>query len=862
MVLLIDGFTQATKKLELAYIMKNKSLKIANELRQSSDDLTRLARTYVVTGNEMYKEQFQEVLDIRNGVKPRPKEYNRIYWDFLAVDDKNKPRPDGEKIPLKEIMKKTGFPQNELDMLYESQKQSDALTYLEAKAMNAVKGIFQDTKGNYTIKAKPDMKMARDIMHSLQYHKIKINIMKPLDDFYKAYEIRTDGIIAKANENVKKIEGYMSTSIIVLIVLMLFSFFIILSRIIYPIETISSVMRRLSKNKMETSVPKVHISDEVGDMFKAVEVFKANAQKLIESETQNKLILNTAGECILGLNEKGHITFLNPLAASVLGYKSVELQNKPFYETVISNETQELTLKKRLLLEQEQKRSVLTFQRKDKTAFPIEFISNPIYDEGDFIVGSVLVFTDITQRKKEEDELKKAKNEAENSNKAKSLFLANMSHELRTPLNAILGFTSLLKTETLSNKDRKENLQIIQNSGNHLLSLINEILELSKIEAGKLELNPKEINLFELIQDIEILFSKRCESKSLNFILNKKNLPHYIKCDEQRLKQILINLLGNSVKFTNEGFIQLDIHFSKNQLFFKITDSGIGIDKKYIHKIFKPFEQIESLKYSQNGTGLGLAITKELIAKMNGNIEVVSQLNQGSTFCFYITTKEVMPLEQKDTLHEKHILNFLDETANINILIADDIIENRVLLAQIVKYFGFHFYEAKDGYEAIEVCKKHKIDLIFMDVLMPNLGGLEAIEIIKELPDYDSTPMIALSANVFEEDKAFALSKGATAFLAKPIDEQKIALIISQHLNLKLNYQQKNEMVPESFHESVELEILEHILLYAKKLNGNKISELLKDEKLSNKTKNSIKNYLHEFNFQGLIQYCKKELKI
>lgn len=259
-IFIIDQYQKSIKKLELSYIMQHKSLILADELRQSSDDLTRMARTYVISGKDMFKKQFQMVLDIRNGKLPRPKEYNGIYWDFLTLDG-NKPLLDGKMISLKDMMYQAGFPESELALLVKSQKESDDLTYLETKAMNAVQGIFQDKNGSYTIKGEPNFKLAREIMHSDEYHKAKIAIMKPLDEFYKAFRARTQLHIDEANKQVKKLENYVGIAIVLLMILILVSLFIILSRIIHPLEALNKTMLQLSKNDMDTVIPYANHND-------------------------------------------------------------------------------------------------------------------------------------------------------------------------------------------------------------------------------------------------------------------------------------------------------------------------------------------------------------------------------------------------------------------------------------------------------------------------------------------------------------------------------------------------------------------------------------------------------------------------
>ena len=245
--IVINKYQKATIELEDAYNMQYKSLILADELRQSSDDLTRMARTYVITGNPMFEEQYKTVLAIRNAESPRPKRYNGIFWDFLSLENSTATL-DGEKIALRDLMRNANFPESELNMLFTSQNESDDLTKLEHKAMNAIKGIFEDKNGNYTIKAEPDFALARELMHSKEYHEAKIRIMKPLDNFYKAFENRTKQKVEEARNSVKEQEFYVNVIVLFSVILFLMSFFIILFRIVYPIDLLRVVMLNLSTN--------------------------------------------------------------------------------------------------------------------------------------------------------------------------------------------------------------------------------------------------------------------------------------------------------------------------------------------------------------------------------------------------------------------------------------------------------------------------------------------------------------------------------------------------------------------------------------------------------------------------------------
>ncbi|RXJ86100.1 response regulator [Arcobacter sp. CECT 8985] len=741
-VVVINNYQKSTDTLEDAYQMQYKSLVLAHELRQSSDDLTRMARTYVITGNPLFKKQYQTVLDIRNGVKPRPKRYNGIFWDFLTLKG-SKPILDGKKIPLRKLMKQANFPDEELNLLFTSQNESDDLTNLEHKAMNAIQGIFQDKDGKYTIKSKPNYKLARELMYSEEYHKAKIRIMQPLDTFYKMFESRTKQKVEQARAIVKKLEFYVTVIVLFSIVVFLLSFFIILFRIVQPLELLRVSMLRLSKNDMSVNLNKDKYQDEIGDMIGAVDVFKQNTQKLISSEQKIKIAMQ----------------------------------------------------------------------------------------------------------------------EATSANKAKSIFLVRMSHELRTPLNAIMGFSNLLKKSENINIQEKKNLNIIKKSANHLLNIINEILELSKIEAGKIEIVPKTFNLEELINEIKSIFEFRCESKGLEFNLKKaSNLPKIIKLDELRLRQILINLLGNSIKFTKQGSISLYIYELNNKLFFEVKDTGIGISKQNLKKVFKPFEQVKKDDYSQNGTGLGLSITKELISLMNGSIYVKSSLNKGTEFYFSVDYEKSTNNDIDSKINKSRIKSIQKQNFTKTILVVDDIKENRELVIQILKQYEFNILEASSGVFALKLYEQNKVDLIFMDILMTDMNGLDAIKIIREKKKDKNIPIITLSANVFLEDRKKALNAGANDFLPKPFEEENILRLLQKYLNVNVFLKEENINIQEKLDDSLPTNFFRKLKDCAMQMNNEKIYKLFEEFHVSPSKQKIIIELIENFDYQQIIKICDENL--
>ena len=856
-VLIINNYTEAIKNLENAYNMQHTSVLLTEELRQSSDDLTRVARTYVSTGNTMYKKQFFTILDIRNGIKNRPEHYNRIYWDFLSLNN-SIPILKGEKKALRIIMKEAGFKENELALLFKSQKESDKLTYLENKAFNAIEGKFLDKNGEYTIEKQSDSILANQIMYSEQYHKAKISIMQPLNEFYKLFEKRTTKKVALAHEKVKELEFYVSIAILVLITLLLVSFFIVTTRIIYPLEILKNCMLLLSNNDMRVQIPKNVYNDEVGEMLSSIKVFKNNALKLIQSEQKNKLLLDLAGEGIFGLDKQGRFTFLNPKACKLLGYKNdLSLIGKYIFDTVLVHEDDHSHAYNRLMLQLEKK---LKFKKKDNLSFPIDYVSTPIRDKDNFIIGSVVVFNDSSKRKSDEDKLKKAINDSIFANQSKSIFLTNMSHELRTPLNTILGFASIIRKSPNLNNKEQENLSIIHKSGEHLLDIINEILDLSKIEAGKIDINPSDFNFKNFINEIEQMFRSKYEKKKLDFFLHvDPKIPKHLKCDKKRLKQILINLLTNALKFTQEGQVTLKVSIKKEQLCFEIIDSGIGIKEDDFELIFKPFGQSNININSKNSTGLGLGISKKLINKMGGDIWVKSTFKKGSVFYFTIFIE--VSNKEKIIYKDKHrlALGLKNKDNTKKILIVDDILENRLFLKQLLAIYGLKTFEAKNSKEALLLYKKENIDLIFMDISMPEVDGFETTKLIREKTSNKDLIIVMVSAHAFKEHEQKSLEVGANTFLTKPLKEEHLIEVLQNYLNLEFIY--KEEQVSYKQTQPIKKETLFHIQKASTSLNKRKIEDLLLTCSRDSIFVKEINEALKDYDFFLIEKKCEELLK-
>ncbi len=392
-------------------------------------------------------------------------------------------------------------------------------------------------------------------------------------------------------------------------------------------------------------------------------------------------------------------------------------------------------------------------------------------------------------------ELTTAKAAAEHANRAKSMFLANMSHEFRTPLNAILGFSQIIARDNLLPVKLRDPMNIIMKSGEHLLSLINDVLDLARIESGKTRFEPVEFDLGSLLTDLIDMLRMRAREKGLELRLDQSSsFPRFVRTDQAKLRQILINLVNNAIKFTKHGYISIKLalasHVKNDQhheLLFSITDTGIGISKEDQKRLFNPFEQLGT-SMQHEGTGLGLSIVNEYVKLLGGQISVESDTGAGSTFKFSIEYYPVNELSSELIPVKIDLPHRIKNAENCRILIVEDHADNRAVLLALLKPFGFQIREATNGHESLEITKNWMPNLIFMDRRMPDMDGLDATKAIRNLSQSVYPSIIAVTAHAYSDEQKEMLDAGCNGFIAKPYKDSSIFEAIRKFLPVEIDY--------------------------------------------------------------------------
>lgn len=522
-----------------------------------------------------------------------------------------------------------------------------------------------------------------------------------------------------------------------------------------------------------------------------------------ESEARLRALFEQTAVGFVMATKDGAFVEVNPAMERLVGYSAAELCQMTITDLTYPDDVSVSldNLDQLLSGQQDCYQLEKRYIRKDGSLVWIQLTVSRLYLKESQMPLAAGVVEDISRRKAAEDALNQAKEAAESANLAKSTFLSSVSHELRTPLNAILGYAQLMLRDSSLSSLQQEQLVTINRSGNHLLNLINNVLEVSRIEAGRVELRITECDLYELLNDMHTLFKMRAQEKHIHLLIeHTDDVPHYIGVDEGKLRQILINLLTNAIKFTEQGSVALMVRGKDNQhtkipqtqapdeissslLRFSVEDTGEGIAEHEIETLFKPFEQSDSGIKSQQGFGLGLAISQQFVHLMGGTLQVSSQVGVGTRFSFTLPVTVVSGQMVKSSDDYRRYRLAPDQPA-CRVLVVEDNADNREVLNALLTDIGFTVREAVDGQDALAQWEVWQPDVILMDMHMPDLNGYSATRQIKANNQDTPTPIIAITAYAFEEDRNAALAAGCDDYIRKPFQVVELCEVLANYLDI------------------------------------------------------------------------------
>ncbi len=570
----------------------------------------------------------------------------------------------------------------------------------------------------------------------------------------------------------------------------------------------------LTGNTGDRFLEEAKITDPYGYLVKPVEEHSLRAtiemaiyrheleKRLKTSEQWLQTTLNSIGDAVISTDHDRRIKLMNPVAESLTGWSMEEALGKHLKEIFfIVHENTFHRVENPVTSRIDERKEFGIFESamlitRDNSGIPIDGSAAPIKNDDGITAGFVYVFRDISDRrqaeealKNSEEQLKKAKNAAEQANRAKSEFLATMSHEIRTPISGIIGVSQMLMEHDVDNEIR-ENISLIKNSAESLENIINDILDFSKIEAGKMELMLTDFDIRKTVGETMKTFSLASRQKGLNLLMDvDPEIPRFVKGDPDRLSQIIRNLVGNAVKFTESGEICVGIHKDNSggeslRFIFSVKDTGIGIPKDKHEKLFKSFSQIDNpLSRKARGTGLGLSICKQIVEMMEGQIWLESEKGVGSTFYFSARFAPSFHKEDKEMNNLNGEQNQIVDFKPLRVLVAEDNLLNRKFLLHFLEKAGFECETVGNGKEVLKRLEQECFDMILMDIQMPEMDGFEATQQIrnsKSGPIDPQIPIIALTAYAMKGDRERILQAGMDDYVSKPVDMEELFLIVKR----------------------------------------------------------------------------------
>jgi len=575
-------------------------------------------------------------------------------------------------------------------------------------------------------------------------------------------------------------------------------------------------VRRAAEGDLDAQV-RVDGRDELADLGRElnrmVDRLRGTIHALAEQEASERAVLRHAQAVIIVRDTQGRVRRFNPYAQALLGFSEDDVIGHPGSPWLDPEEVEALV---RALSERTGRRiqgeielirhltetgpdlREWTFVARDGRRVPMLGALSTITAADGQPVGFLAIASDLSSLKALEADLRASEARAQAANRAKSAFLSNMSHELRTPLNAILGYAQLMNRNSIRSPEDRDQLGRILGAGEHLLSLINEVLSLSKIESGGLELRTGSFRAMALLEGVLDMQRIRAASKELELRLEvTPGFPEHLEGDEAKLRQVLVNLLGNAVKFTAKGRVSLLAEYAAGRATFTVADTGPGIAEEDQRQLFQAFYQAANHPMAAEGTGLGLHISRSLVHLMGGELSLWSRLGEGSRFSFSLPLPEgEPPLELED---RGRVIGLEPGQRRATMLVVDDRPENRDLLVRLLESVDFRVIAAADGVEAVELWGRHRPDLVWMDLRMPRMSGFEAIQLIRGRELEEGLPhtfVVAISASVIDMDRETLRQSGFDDFLGKPFREGQLFELISRMLGLRFRYREAEGEAP------------------------------------------------------------------
>ena len=548
----------------------------------------------------------------------------------------------------------------------------------------------------------------------------------------------------------------------------------------------------------EASISKIEINDEIifTTFLRDITARQQAEEALRYQKEMFQAIVDNIPVMIALFNAQGQMELLNPEFENILGWSLEDWQQKDILAECYPDPVDRQSVGDFMLSAtgkwQDMKTLTATGQQLETSWANVRLSS------GHFLgIGQ-----DISDRKQKELALLHAMEAAEAANLAKSTFLANMSHELRTPLNVILGFAQVMTHDISLTPNQKQDLQTIRRSGDHLLSLINDVLDLSKIESGHCTVEQSGLDLIALLHSLRNMLAERASSKGLDFCFEiAPEVPQFMIVDAQKLRQVLLNLLSNAIKFTERGSITLQVSIeadgtgalttTRQILQCVVADTGVGIASVELDTIFDAFVQAQAGKRSIAGTGLGLTISRKLLELMGGKISVSSTLGEGSTFTFTLPVSPISGVNVTPEENNRLVIGLAPSERDRRILVVDDQAENRLLMVRLLTQLGLEVKEATNGQQAVQIWQQWQPDLTWMDIRMPVLDGYEATKQIRAMEDGQNSIIIALTAQASQSDRALALAAGCNDYISKPFREQTLFLKMAEYLGLEYVYEEE-----------------------------------------------------------------------